>query len=127
MSATSAHTGSHFWSCGSEHLDWQEVWCFRCRHDHGMSHGPDNDEGPGCDVALRVVIDEPIPEIIEAGYTVLYEDEDGDEHEYSIEPVCNSLPAAAYCTKFELCEPECRQHVNGAVIVRIYKGEEGWR
>lgn len=33
----------------TEMLDWQEVWCFRCKHDHGFSHGTDwGDAEDGC-------------------------------------------------------------------------------
>jgi hypothetical protein len=38
--------------------------------------------------------------------------------------VCNSLPAAAFCTHWEPCKRECRQHVNGAVIVELRRTDE---
>jgi hypothetical protein len=29
---------------GSEMADWMECWCFRCQHDHGMTHTEDTEE-----------------------------------------------------------------------------------
>jgi hypothetical protein len=116
---------SAFPSTGSELLDWQEVWCFRCIHDHGVSHGPEYEDGTGgCDIMLRAAIDEDTPEVIQSGYVVVFEDEDGDCHEHTIPNVCNSLPAAAFCTHWEPCKRECRQHVNGAVIVELRRTDE---
>jgi hypothetical protein len=119
--ASTAHTASHYWSNGTEHLDWQEVWCFRCKHDHDMSHGGDGGD-LGCPILLKALIGEPLPEISEAGYTIVYHD---GEHE--VPNVSNSLPAAAFCSQFELCEPACQVHVNGARIVGLRKTTEGWQ
>jgi hypothetical protein len=101
-------------STGTEALDWQEVWCMRCRHDHDMHHP--NDDPPGCMIWLNAITDQPTPEIVPAGYTVRYHDDDGDHHTHVISAVCNSLPAAAFCTAWEPCEPGCMRHVNGAII-----------
>ncbi len=106
-------------SNGSEHLDWCEVWCFRCRHDHDLSHPAGPETGPGCDIALRMVSDEDTPELEDAGYVIHFHDDDGDEHTHEIPNVSNSLPAATFCTSWEPCEVECRRHVNGAIIDRI--------
>lgn len=118
---------SAFPSSGSELLDWQEVWCFRCAHDHGMSHGPEHETGEGCDIMLRAICDEETPEVIQSGYVVVFEDEAGGRHEHTIANVCNELPAAAFCTSFTLCEPNCRRHVNGATIVELRRTDEAYR
>ena len=108
----------HRATSGTELLDWQEVWCFRCKHDHNMTHV---ETGDGCEIMARGLFsdDKSQPEWIDSGYVIRYRDEDGDHHEHVIPDVCNSLPAATFCTAFELCEEACRRHVNGAVIVSL--------
>lgn len=44
---------------------WMDRWCFRCVHDHGMSHTPDSDPDKGCEVVLRLMMDDPTPELID--------------------------------------------------------------
>jgi hypothetical protein len=106
-------------SSGSEMADWMEVWCNRCRLDHEMH----TDQGGGCEIMVRAAVGEPVPEIVKAGYVIGVEN--GADHE--IPNVCNSLPAAAFCTKFEPCGVECRQHPNGAVISGMTLTVEGWK
>lgn len=101
---------------GTELLDWQEVWCFRCKRDHNLTHV---ETGDGCELMARGTFESDQPEWIDSGYTVEFRDEVGDHHSHIILDVCNSLPAATVCTSFQLCGEACRQHVNGAVIVGI--------
>lgn len=111
----------HRASNGTELLDWQEVWCFRCRHDHEMH----TDTGSGCLIMARGLADhgDGIDEWINSGYAVEYLDEAGNTHEHRIADDACSLPAATVCTKWEPCVEECRTHVNGAVIVAIRRTE----
>lgn len=111
----------HRASNGTELLDWQEVWCFRCRHDHQFSHGP-IDTGAGCEIMALGSFDYEADEWIDSGYDITFTDEDGERHTHTIPDVVNSLPAATVCTKWEPCGPVCMTHVNGAVIVDIQIG-----
>jgi hypothetical protein len=114
-------------STGTEFLDWQEVWCFRCEHDR------DVDVTGGCELVARLLFhepgDEPVSEIFAAGYRVHFEDPDtGEPGCHDIPNVFNSLPAAAFCTRWQLAaDPARHQHVNGAVITSIELGVKGWQ
>lgn len=45
----------------TELLDWQEVWCFRCEHDHSLSHAS-GDETGGCPLLLTQILGEDVAE-----------------------------------------------------------------
>lgn len=44
---------------------WMSRWCYRCIHDHGFSHKPDGDPDEGCEVLVRMFLDEPTPEFVD--------------------------------------------------------------
>lgn len=106
----------HYFSNGTEFLDWQEVWCFRCRHDHHMTHVSDDkqDVERGCEILTMCAIgDDSHPALRPAGYTILV----GDGQHVEIPADGYSIPAAVVCDRFALCERGCCQHPNGALII----------
>lgn len=52
----------HFFSNGSEGRAWSSIWCEHCAADHHMHNELDPDYGNGCEIMLRALIHEPIPE-----------------------------------------------------------------
>lgn len=70
----------------TEMLDWQEIWCFRCRHDHGYSHTGDEVPEAGCHLLTRILLGDDVPEI---------RPRDPDWQ--------RQIPAPVSCEKFELC------------------------
>ena len=71
---------------GTEMLDWQEVWCFRCEHDHGWSHTPCDEDEEGCTVLLTIVQGLDAPEL------------KARDPEW-----WRTLPAEVSCSKFKEC------------------------
>ena len=72
----------------TEFLDWAEVWCFRCEHDHAFSHGEDAtaDGADGCEICLDAYArGESRPEIV------------------NHEDYWRSIPAHKSCTQFTEC------------------------
>ncbi len=46
---------------GSEMADWMECWCWRCEHDHDMSHaGATEENGCGHVLATLIGADDPV-------------------------------------------------------------------
>jgi hypothetical protein len=70
----------------TEMLDWQEVWCFRCKHDHGYSHTGEEDPDSGCPLLRDVFMGDDVAEFHPRAENAL-----------------NYLPAMVSCDKFELC------------------------
>lgn len=54
---------AHF-SNGTEGFAWMENWCDRCENDHAC-HREEPEHGGGCEVLLRELTDQPVPEFIE--------------------------------------------------------------
>lgn len=46
----------------TEMLDWMELWCFRCEHDHGWSHPPNDENEDGCQLVARSIWDDDVTE-----------------------------------------------------------------
>ncbi len=71
---------------GTEFLDWAEVWCFRCEHDHAFSHDQDQGTG-GCEIARDAyALGETRPELTDHA-------PDGPW----------SIPASISCASFKEC------------------------
>lgn len=68
----------------TEMLDWQEVWCFRCEHDHRFSHV--DQEADGCPLLVKMVCGEDVAEF------------DARDPEWF-----RMIPAPVSCTEFKLC------------------------
>lgn len=68
----------------TEMLDWMEVWCFRCEHDHAFSHEDQLDDG--CPLLLKMVLGEDVPE---------FEVRDPDWW--------RQIPAGVSCSRFQEC------------------------
>ena len=79
----------------------------------------------GCDLVLDAMTngERTVPQWTEYGYTVGYKDENGRDHEHTIDPVSNSLPAAIWCDKFTPCRAKCMDHPNGARLTWRTKGK----
>jgi hypothetical protein len=72
---------------GTETLDWQELWCFRCEHEHKMTHGSEwGDGSDGCPLLLKMILGEDVPEFVPHG-----------------EDWWRTLPATVACTQFAAC------------------------
>lgn len=71
----------------TEMLDWQEVWCFRCKHDHLWSHHPNDEAGDGCPLLLPMVMGEDVPQ---------FHPRDPDWW--------RMVPAPVSCDNFEVCD-----------------------
>ncbi len=69
----------------SEWMDWAECWCFRCEHDHTMSHrtAPEED---GCPHVARSLIGADDPVFVPVGEA----------------PLC-TIPAGVVCSAFMPC------------------------
>lgn len=77
---------------GSEMADWQECWCWRCKHDHGFSHDGSMRAENGCPLVLKTIWGEDAPEFSAHGADWF-----------------RTIPAGVVCSAFELCElPECK-------------------
>jgi hypothetical protein len=48
----------------TEMADWQELWCFRCEHDHGFSHLAEEglEERDGCPLLTAMVLGDDVPD-----------------------------------------------------------------
>lgn len=71
---------------GTETLDWQECWCFRCQHDHAYSHGQQQ-EADGCQLLLAMALGDDVPEF-----------------EARHEKWWAYIPAEVSCSRFKACE-----------------------
>ena len=68
----------------TEQLDWMELWCFRCEHDHVFSHGEET--GEGCPLLLKMALGEDVAE---------FEPRDPDWW--------RQIPAGVSCSRFQAC------------------------
>ena len=74
---------------GTETLDWQELWCFRCQHDHAFSHNKSGEWGEsddGCPLLVAVALGDDVAEF-----------EARDEKWWAV------IPAEVSCARFEKC------------------------
>lgn len=85
-------------------------------------HTRDQRPEDGCPIYTRLVIGEPTPELVEAGYVV----ELIDEMPYVVPPIPHHIPAAIACEQFELCEQGCRTASHGQTVAGIRIGLRGW-
>jgi|ERR1035437_1300883 hypothetical protein len=69
----------------SEHADWQEVWCWRCKNDHEFSHIP-GQEDEGCPLIADGIMGEDVAEFAPIRKDWWF-----------------TIPASVTCSAFEVC------------------------
>lgn len=111
---------SGMFSTGTEFMDWQEIWCFRCKHDHQFSHGEET--GDGCALLPPLLCHIDVPEIHEQSY--VFDWTDGAESGDQVMTIDRCFPRAVWCEQFEPCAGDgCSTHVNGVTITARRKAE----